>query len=99
MTTEERNVRSLGGILITIKSLITLTVEICNLIVMTFILIIEVIFFLLGSDLISAAALTIDCEASCVWSNHTIRHQMSQDPTHATLVLTRVSADCVDMFS
>ena len=74
-----REVRSLGGGLVRIQGPIMLTVEVCNLVLQhPFYYYDGNTTFLMGYDLISAAALTIDSESRCVWSNHTLR----QDPAN-----------------
>jgi len=57
-----------------------LTVEVCNLVLQhPFYYYDGNTTFLMGYDLISAAALTIDSESRCVWSKHTLRCHTSQD--------------------
>ena len=66
---QSREVRSLGGGLVKIKGPIILTVEVCSLILQhPFYYYDGNTTFLMGYDLISAAALTIDSESRCVWS-------------------------------
>jgi len=88
---QSREVRSLGGGLVKIKGPIVLTVEVCNLVMQhPFYYYDGNITFLMGYDLISAAALTIDSESRCVWSNHTLR----QDPANTNVKPTiEVNAD------
>ena len=69
-----REVRSLRGGLVRIQGPIMLTVEVCNLVMQhPFYYYDGNTTFLMGYDLISAAALTIDSESRCVWSKHTLR--------------------------
>jgi len=88
---QSREVRSLGGGLVKIKGPIILTVEVCNLVLQhPFYYYDGNTTFLMGYDLISAAALTIDSESRCVWSNHTLR----QDPANAYVKsIIEVNAD------
>ena len=80
MSTSSREVRNLGGGLVTIKGPIELTVEICNLILKhPFYFYDGNPTFLMGFDLITRAALTIDAESRCVWSKHTLRCHIKQD--------------------
>ena len=77
---QSREVRSLGGGLVKIKGPIILTVEVCSLVLQhPFYYYDGNTTFLMGYDLISAAALTIDSESRCVWSKHTLRCHTSQD--------------------
>ena len=77
---QSREVRSLGGGLVKIKGPIILTVEVCSLVLQhPFYYYDDNTTFLMGYDLISAAALTIDSESRCVWSKHTLRCHISQD--------------------
>jgi len=65
---------------VTIKGLIDLTVEVCNLILKhPFYFYDGNPTFLMGFDLITRAALTIDAESRCVWSKHTLRCHIQQD--------------------
>jgi len=71
LSTNSREVRNLGGGLVTIKGPIELTVEVCNLILKhPFYFYDGNPTFLMGFDLITRAALTIDAESRCVWSKH-----------------------------
>ena len=92
---QSREVRSLGGGLIKIKGPIVLTVEVCNLVMQhPFYYYDGNTTFLMGYDLISAAALTIDSESRCVWSKHTLRCNMGQDPANTYVKSTvEVNAD------
>jgi len=74
---DKSKVRSLAGDMVTVKGPFKLSIEICNL------LLVHNFFYfdgmdqcLLGYDLVKAAALVIDSESSCVWSNHTIRQRL-----------------------
>ena len=90
---KSREVRSLGGGLVRIQGPITLTVEVCNLVMQhPFYYYDGNTTFLMGYDLISAAALTIDSESRCVWSKHTLRCHMGRDPAN-TLVKRTVEVN------
>ena len=61
----------------TVRGPFRLTTEVCNvLLVHDFFYFAGMDQCLLGYDLAKAAALVIDSESSCVWSNHTIRHRL-----------------------
>jgi len=80
LSTNRCEVRNLGGGLVTIKGLIELTVEVCNLILKhPFYFYDGNPTFLMGFDLITRAALTTDAESRCVWSKHTLRCHIKQD--------------------
>ena len=50
--------------------------------------------FLMGIDLLTRAAIMIDCESRCVWSKHTLRCHVRQDLADATAKPTlHVNAD------
>ena len=84
LPTGGRQVRSLGGNLISLCGPVTLEVEVCGLIVKhPFYYYDGASVFLMGFDLITAAALTIDAESRCVWSKHTLRCHVSQDLANA----------------
>ena len=80
LSTNSREVRNLGGGLVTIKGPIELNVEVCKLILKhPFYFYDGNPTFLIGFDLIMRAALTIDVESRCVWSKHTLRCHVKQD--------------------
>jgi len=95
LSTSSREVRNLGGGLVTIKGPIELTVEVCNLILKhPFYFYDGNPTFLMGFDLITRAALTIDAESRCVWSKHTLRCHIKQDLADACAKPTmQVNAD------
>jgi len=80
---------------VTIKGLIELTVEVCNLILKhPFYFCDGNPTFLKGFDLITQAALTIDAESRYVWSKHTFRSHIIQDLANACAKPTiQVNAD------
>ena len=92
---QSREVRSLGGGLVRIQGPIMLTVEVCNLVMQhPFYYYDGNTTFLMGYDLISAAALTIDSESRCVWSKHTLRCNMGRDLANTLVKPTvEVNAD------
>jgi len=79
-------VRNLGGGLVPIQGPIELTVEVCGLML-------EHLFFYyegnptfrMGIDLLTRAALTIDCELRCAWSKHMLRCHLHQDFVDAAI--------------
>jgi len=74
---------------VTIKGLIELTVEVCNLILKhPFYFYNGNHTFLMGFDLITRAALMIDAQSRCVWSKHTLRCHIKQDLDNACAKLT-----------
>jgi len=77
------------------KGPIELTVEVCNLILKhPFYFYDGNPTFLMGFDLITRAALTIDAESRCVWSKHTLRFHIKQDLANACAKPTiQVNAD------
>jgi len=85
LSTKTRAVRNLGGGLVSVSGPVELTVVVCGLML-------EHPFFyyddnpilLMGIDLFTRAALTIDCESRCVWSKHTLRCHERQDLADAT---------------
>ena len=77
---DKKQVKSLGGHVVTVRGPIKLSVEICNLVLTHEFFCSEGLDqCILGFDLIAAAALVIDSESGCVWSNHTLRHRMNPD--------------------
>ena len=88
-----RDVRVLGGQLVRIKGPIKLKVEICGLVLEhSFYFYDNNPTFLMGFDLISAAALVIDSANRCVWSQHTSQYELlchhaaSATPSHSLRV-------------
>jgi len=82
-----RSVRSLGGNHIAVKGHVMLTIEICCQ------LLHYLVYFcdgattpLLGYDVISAASLVIDTEASQVWSKHTVQYGHAEQFTPPTTI-------------
>jgi len=81
-----RAVRNLGGGLVPVQGPIELTVEVCGLTL-------EHPFFyyegnptfLMGIDLLTRAALTIDCELRCAWSKHMLGCDFYPDLVNATV--------------
>jgi len=73
LSTNTRAVRNLGGGLVSLYGLIELTVVVCGLTLEhPFFYYEDNPTFLMGIDLLTRAALTIDCESRCVWSKHTL---------------------------
>ena len=87
--------RNLGGNLVMIKGPIKLTVEVCNLILKhPFYFYYGNPTFLMGFDLITRAALTIDAESRCIWSKHTLHCHIKQDLADACAKpMIQVNAD------
>ena len=85
LSTSSREVRNLGGGVVTVQGPIELSVEVCNFLL-------KHLFyfykcnptFLMGFDLITKVSFTIDAESCCVWSKHTLRCHISQDLANAT---------------
>jgi len=74
---DKKQVKSLAGDTVTVRGPFKLTIEVCNvLLVHDFFYFDGMEHCLLGYDLVKAAALVIDSESSCVWSNYTIRHRL-----------------------
>jgi len=79
-------VRNLGGGLVPVQGPIELTVEVCGLVL-------EHPFFyyegnptfLMGIDLLTRAALTIDCELRCAWSKHMLGCDFYPDLVNAAV--------------
>jgi len=72
LTTSSREVCNLGGGLVTIQGPIELSVEVCNLLLKhPFYFYKDNPMFLMGFDLITRAALTIDAESRLSYSGHT----------------------------
>jgi len=95
LSASSREVRNLGGGLVTIKGPIELTVEVCNLILKhPFYFYDGNPTFLMAFDLITRAALTIVAESRCVWSKHTLRCHIKHDLADACAKPTiQVNAD------
>jgi len=85
----------LGGGLVSVLGPIELTVVVCGLTLEhPFFYYKDNPTFLMGIDLLTRAALTIDCESRCVWSKHTLRCHVRQDLADATAKPTlHVNAD------
>ena len=84
LSTNSREVRNLGRGLVTIKGPIELTVEVCNWILKhPFYFYDGNPTFLMGFDLITQAALTIDAESRCVWSKYSLHCCIKQDLANA----------------
>jgi len=98
LSTNSREVRNLGGGLMTIKGPIELTVEVCNLILKhPFYFYDGNPTFLMEFDLITRAALTIDAESRCVWSKRTLRCHIMQDLANACAkptIQVNISGNC-----
>jgi len=74
LSTNTRAVRNLGGGLVSVYGPIELTVIVCGLTLEhPFFYYEDNPTFLMGIDLLTRAALTIDCESRCVRSKHTLR--------------------------
>jgi len=85
LSTNARDVRNLGGGLVSVFGPIELTVVVCGLTLEhPFFYYENNLTFLMGIDLLTRAALTIDCESRCVWSTHTLRCHVRQDLADAT---------------
>jgi len=81
-----RAVRNLGGGLVPVQGLIELTVEVCGLLFELPLFYYECNpTFLMGIDLLTRAALTIDCELCCAWSKHMLRCNLHQDLANAAV--------------
>jgi len=88
-------VRNLGGGLVPVQGPIELTVEVCGLVL-------DHPFFyhegnptfMMGIDLLTRAALTIDCELRCAWSKHMLRCNLHQDLANAAIHPTHVTCEC-----
>jgi len=95
LSTNARDVRNLGGGLVSVFGPIELTVVVCGLTLEhPFFYYENNPTFLMGIDLLARAALTIDCESRCVWSKHTLRCDVRQDLADATTKPTlHVNAD------
>jgi len=97
---QQKQVKCLAGDMVTVKGPFKLSTEICNvLLVHNFFHFDRMDQCLLGYDLVKAAALVIDSESSCVWSNHTIRHRLYpelsplSDVPHDTFSMTEMSTN------
>ena len=79
----------------TVRGPIKMTVEVCSLVLTREFYCSEGLDqCILGFDLIAAAALVIDSESGCVWSNHTLRHRMNpEDSLLPTLPYGNVGID------
>jgi len=74
LSTNTQAVRNLGGGLVSVFGPIELTVVVCGLTLEhLFFYYEDNLTFLMGIDLLTRAALTIDCESRCVSSKHTLR--------------------------
>jgi len=95
LSTNTRAVRNLGGGLVSVYGPVELTVVVCGLTLEhPFFYYEDNPTFLMGIDLFTKAALTIDCESCCVWSKHTLRCHVRQDLADATAKPTlHVNAD------
>ena len=86
---KSRSVRALGGGLINIRGPLTLKVEICSLVLQhPFYFYDSCDTFLLGFDLVTAAALIIDSANCCVWSRHTQDVQVIANCPHVDVTET-----------
>ena len=87
--------RSRTGGLVSVYGLVELTVVVCGLTLEhPFFYYEDNPTFLMGIDLLTRAAMTIDCESRCVWSKHTLRCHVRQDLADATARPTlHVNAD------
>ena len=92
---DKKQVTSLGGHVVTVRGPIEMTVEVCNLVLTHEFYCSEGLDqCILGFDLITAAALVIDSESGCVWSNHTLRHRVNpEDSLLPTLPYGSMSAE------
>ena len=68
-----RSVRNLGCNIVVIRGPIELEVEICNVTLKHPFYFYDQPIFLLGVDLITCEALTIDIASKCVWLKHSLR--------------------------
>jgi len=95
LSTNTRAVRNLGGGLVSLYGPVELTIVVCGLTLEhPFFYYEDNPTFLMGIDLLTRAALTIDCESLCVWSKHTLRFHVRQDLEDATAKPTlHVNAD------
>ena len=95
MSTNTRDVRNLGGGLVSVYGPVELTVVVCRLTLEHhFFYYEDNLTFLMGTDLLTRAAMTIDCESRCVWSKHTLRCHVRQDMADATAKpMLHVNAD------
>jgi len=95
LSTNTRAVRNLGGGLVSVYGPVELTVVVCGLTLEhPFFYYEDNPTFLMGIDLLTRAALTIDCESRCVWLKHSLRCHVRQDLADATAKPTlHVSAD------
>jgi len=95
LSTNTQAVRNLGGGLVSVFGPIELTVVVCGLTLEhPFFYYKDNPTFLMEIDLLTRAALTIDCESRCVWSKHTLRCHVRQDLADATAKPTlHVNAD------
>jgi len=85
LSTNTRAVRNLGRGLVSVYGPVELTVVVCGLMLKhPFFYYEENPPFLMGIDLLTRAALTIDCESRCVWSKHTLRCHVRQDLADGT---------------
>lgn len=93
---ETKDVRSLGGALIKIRGPMTFEVEVCDVILQHPFYFYDNPTFLMGYDLISAAALIIDSNSKCVWSKHTSDRNISSPlvPSRADTEYEASSANC-----
>jgi len=85
LSTNTRAVRNLGGRLVSVYGPVELTVVVCGVTLEhPFFYYEDNPTFLMGIDLLTRAALTIDCESRCVWWKHTLRCHVRQDLAVAT---------------
>ena len=92
---ECHNRLSRTGGLVSVYGLVELTVVVCGLTLEhPFFYYEDNPTFLMGIDLLTRAAMTIDCESRCVWSKHTLRCHVRQDLADATVKpMLHVNAD------
>ena len=85
LSTNTRTVRNLGGGLVSVNGPVELTVVVCGLTLEhPFFYYEDNPTFLMGIDLLTRAAMMIDCESRCVWSKHTLRCHARPDLADAT---------------
>jgi len=84
LCTTSRSVCNLGGGSVVIWGPIKLKVEVCNVTLKHPFYSYDNPVFLLGVDLITRAALTIDAASRCVWSKLSLRAHLQQDFSDAT---------------
>ena len=72
LSTNTRAVSNLGGGLVSVSGPVELTVVVCGLMLEHPFFYYDNPVLLMGIDLLTRAALMIDCASRCVWSKHTL---------------------------